>query len=278
MIPKQELLQMATESHLSAQVIEKDYLLGWLLAGIGQHEVLGKSWVFKGGTCLKKCYFETYRFSEDLDFTLQNNAHLDIEFLKSTFSEIADWIYDMTGMELPAEKMVFDCYKDGTCQGRIYYRGPIAPTSSRQMPKIKLDLTVAEVLVDLPVLNLVKHPYSDHPTQKMQVYCYSYVEVFAEKTRALAERTRPRDLYDVINFYRRPESNGLAIQVMHVLERKCSFKGIKVPQYHDLLEHKNTCLAGWNIQLAHQVRDLPPFESFWEELSNFFNWLEGRKS
>jgi predicted nucleotidyltransferase component of viral defense system len=274
-IPKQELLQMATENHLSAQVIEKDYLLGWLLAGIGQHEVLGKSWVFKGGTCLKKCYFETYRFSEDLDFTLQNNAHLDIEFLKSTFSEIADWIYDMTGMELPTEKMVFDCYKDGTCQGRIYYRGPIAPTSSRQMPKIKLDLTVAEILVDSPVLNFVKHPYSDLPTEGMQVYCYAYVEVFAEKIRALVERTRPRDLYDVINFYRRPESNGLAIQVMRVLEKKCSFKGIKVPQYHDLLGHKDTCLAGWNIQLAHQVRALPSFESFWDELPDFFNWLEG---
>ncbi|HEY0410225.1 MAG TPA: nucleotidyl transferase AbiEii/AbiGii toxin family protein [Candidatus Dormibacteraeota bacterium] len=24
----------------------------------------------KGGTCLRKCYYETYRFSEDLDFTL----------------------------------------------------------------------------------------------------------------------------------------------------------------------------------------------------------------
>ncbi len=229
MIPKQELLQMATESHLSAQVIEKDYLLGWLLAGIGQHEVLGKSWVFKGGTCLKKCYFETYRFSEDLDFTLQQKAHLDIEFLKNTFSEIADWIYEMTGIEFPVEKMRFDSYKDGTCQGRIYYRGPIAPTSSRQMPKIKLDLTAAEIVVEPPVLNFVKHPYSDRPAEGMQVQCYSYVEVFAEKTRALAERTRPRDLYDVINFYRRPESKGLSTQVKRVLEKKCSFKGIKVP-------------------------------------------------
>jgi hypothetical protein len=26
--------------------------------------------VFKGGTCLKKCYLETFRFSEDLDFTV----------------------------------------------------------------------------------------------------------------------------------------------------------------------------------------------------------------
>lgn len=36
---------------------------------VNAHGELGESWVFKGGTCLKKCYFETYRFSEDLDFT-----------------------------------------------------------------------------------------------------------------------------------------------------------------------------------------------------------------
>jgi Nucleotidyl transferase AbiEii toxin, Type IV TA system len=52
------------------EVIEKDYVLGWLLWGIGSDPVLGQSWVFKGGTCLKKCYIETYRFSEDLDFTV----------------------------------------------------------------------------------------------------------------------------------------------------------------------------------------------------------------
>ena len=90
----------------------------------------------------------------------------------------------------------------------------------------------------------------------------------------MAERTRPRDLYDVIHFYRRPESNGLAMEVKRILEKKCAFKGIAVPQYHDLLEHKNTCLAGWTIQLAHQVQALPPFESFWDELPDFFNWLE----
>jgi predicted nucleotidyltransferase component of viral defense system len=52
-------------------VVEKDYVLGWILAGMYGHEELAESWVFKGGTCLKKCYFETYRFSEDLDFTLR---------------------------------------------------------------------------------------------------------------------------------------------------------------------------------------------------------------
>jgi predicted nucleotidyltransferase component of viral defense system len=55
---------------LREDVVEKDYVLGWVLWGIGTDEVLSRTWVFKGGTCLKKCYLETYRFPEDLDFTI----------------------------------------------------------------------------------------------------------------------------------------------------------------------------------------------------------------
>ena len=273
MIPKQEILQRATETNLSAQVIEKDYLLGWLLAGINQHPAVNTSWVFKGGTCLKKCYFENYRFSEDLDFTVRDKKGLDIELLKHVFSEIAEWIYEMTGMELPSEKISFEPHKEGSCQARIYYRGPIAPTSPRQMPKIKLDLTTSEIIVTSPVLNFIKHSYSDCPQKGIQTLCYSYVEVFAEKTRALAERARPRDLYDVINLFHRPESKELATKVKAVLEHKCLFKEIKMPEYSDLIKFKEICLAGWNIQLAHQLQALPSFESFWNELPAFFDWL-----
>ena len=70
MIDRQELFELAREFSLRPDIVEKDYALGWLLAGIGQHPDTSATWIFKGGTCLKKCYFETYRFSEDLDFTL----------------------------------------------------------------------------------------------------------------------------------------------------------------------------------------------------------------
>lgn len=75
MIDRAELLQLAENLGLQPQVVEKDYVLGWLLAGIRANAQLGNHWVFKGGTCLKKFYFETYRFSEDLDFTVTNEAH-----------------------------------------------------------------------------------------------------------------------------------------------------------------------------------------------------------
>ena len=58
MISKQEIMALAAELQLQPHVVEKDYALGWFLAGIAAHPVIGPRWVFKGGTCLKKCYFE----------------------------------------------------------------------------------------------------------------------------------------------------------------------------------------------------------------------------
>ena len=51
------------------EVLERDYILSWILAGISHVEALRETLAFKGGTALKKCYFGAYRFSEDLDFS-----------------------------------------------------------------------------------------------------------------------------------------------------------------------------------------------------------------
>ena len=55
-------------------VLERDYLLSWILAGIGEVDLLRDTLVFKGGTALKKCWFGDYRFSEDLDFSGTKNV------------------------------------------------------------------------------------------------------------------------------------------------------------------------------------------------------------
>jgi Nucleotidyl transferase AbiEii toxin, Type IV TA system len=130
MIDRTEILRLASELGLQARVVEKDYVLGWVLAGIARDEELSRAWLFKGGTCLKKCFFETYRFSEDLDFTVVEPAQLDRDFLISRFKALGVWLYDMTGIELPAELLRFDVYdlKTGgrAGEGRLAYRGPIA--------------------------------------------------------------------------------------------------------------------------------------------------------
>lgn len=70
MIARAALQARAREWGLTEEIVEKDYVLGWLLWGVGSHPALADHWIFKGGTCLKKCFVETYRFSEDLDFTV----------------------------------------------------------------------------------------------------------------------------------------------------------------------------------------------------------------
>jgi predicted nucleotidyltransferase component of viral defense system len=50
MIEQRELEQLRGEWSLESGVIEKDYVLGWLLAGIAQHETLSQTWIFKGGS------------------------------------------------------------------------------------------------------------------------------------------------------------------------------------------------------------------------------------
>ena len=163
MIDKEEILERARILSLEPSVVEKDYVLGWLLHAIGHHPELSEQWVFKGGTCLKKIHFETYRFSEDLDFTLRDASHLDPSFLGRVFQEIAEALYEEVGLELPIERLRFDERTNPrghpAVEGRIYYRGPLGLPASA-MPRIKLDLTADERLVEPPGPETIVCKYS----------------------------------------------------------------------------------------------------------------------
>jgi predicted nucleotidyltransferase component of viral defense system len=81
MIDKFEILQVARKLRLQNSTIEKDYVLGWILMSIQNNPKIKNSWIFKGGTCLKKCFFDEYRFSEDLDFTLIDSFQMNESFI-----------------------------------------------------------------------------------------------------------------------------------------------------------------------------------------------------
>ena len=55
MITNREIADAANEWQIRHDVVEKDYVLGWLLAGIAAHPAT-EPWAFKGGTCLRKCW------------------------------------------------------------------------------------------------------------------------------------------------------------------------------------------------------------------------------
>ena len=69
MILQKEIATISEQLGVSKSVIDKDWMLGHFIAAIFNEPELKETLIFKGGTCLKKCWFEEYRFSEDLDFT-----------------------------------------------------------------------------------------------------------------------------------------------------------------------------------------------------------------
>jgi len=277
-ILQRELAALRAEWALDQGVIEKDYVLGWLLAGIASHDALANSWVFKGGTCLRKCYYETYRFSEDLDFTVINGGPEEPADLIAIFGEISTWVRDESGLELVVDESSFRRRRNRrgkpTTLGKLGYKGPNASPS---MPKVKLDITSDELLTSRPVMRPISHPYSDALT-RAQVLCYSATDLFGEKLRALAERCRPRDLYDVVHMHRHPDLLGQAAAVREVLARKADFVGTPVPTAESIRSSpfREEIESEWENMLGHQLpKPLVPFDTFWSALDDVFGWLSG---
>lgn len=276
MIPLRQVLDLRAEWLLRADVIEKDYVLGWLLAAIASIDELATTWIFKGGTCLRKCYYETYRFSEDLDFTVINGGPEAPEDLLPLFTQVSAWLYEQTGIELQVTERSFARRRNTraklTTLGRIAFRGPTAPPT---LPKVKLDITSDEALVGEPVNRQILHPYSDGPLPSEGVLCYSIVELLSEKLRALTQRCRPRDLYDVVNVYRHPDLISRAPAVLASLDQKCAYVGIAVPDAALIRSSpfRAEIEQEWANMLAHQLPHLPAFKDFWDGLDELFGWL-----
>lgn len=192
-------------------------------------------------------------------------------------ADIGAWIYEQTGIEFPENLQEFEIFENprGTmsCQGKLSYRGPIAPRSGG-LPRIKLDLTPDEILVLPPAERVIYHDYSDAPEEGVPALCYAYEEAFAEKTRALGERTRPRDLYDVINLYRNTDARPQSAVLNDVLQQKCAHHKVPVPTLAELETYRGDLEGSWQSMLGHQLQALPPVESYWEMLPEFFDWLE----
>lgn len=275
MIGRAEMLEFAAQLSLRPDIVEKDYVLGWMLAAIGQHPEASQTWVFKGGTCLKKVHFETYRFSEDLDFTLLDGHQVEQGVLLRILREIATRVYDLSGVRIPPDQIRVEVFLNPrgrqSAEARLYYLGPIARTGST--PAIRFDLTADEIMVLPPERRRIVHPYSDDPEDGITVLCYPFAEVFAEKIRALGERCRPRDLYDVVHLFRRPEAHPQVRAVRKILEAKCNHKSIAVPGLATVTPHRAEVEAEWKNMLAAQLPQLPDVDAYWSVLPKIFEWL-----
>lgn len=267
MIKPGEIQKKATQVGVRDQQIEKDYVLSWILWGIANHEKLSKILVFKGGTVLKKVYFEDYRFSEDLDFTLLDND-ITNEQIFNWFKEIFEEIKDEANV--PLEIINDNEHEDGGINFYIGYVGPLGGFGNNK--KVKVDISKSEKLEFGPIVKKVFIEYSD--LDDYELVCYSLEELLVEKLRCIMQRTQPRDYYDIWYLVEVEEMN--VEYFTSEFRNKCLGKELKPEDFQNKLEQKlPQYKARWKKSMSDQIKDLPDFEQVEREVSRKIkNWMK----
>lgn len=254
--------------------------LGWVLFAIANHAEFGR-WLFKGGTCLKKCFFDTYRFSEDLDFTVPADALYDAGSIRAGPLAIADWVRDQAGIEFPEEHLQIEESINKRGQKTYYVRmtfvGPLQLARAERQ-RIRFDLTRDELVADAPELREVFHGYSDTPEPLPRIRCYTLAEILAEKIRALFERSgRARDVYDVVNVGRNLRTELSPDVIRELASKKFAFKALDPPTPDRILARvdSDVLASDWINALRHQLPVLPPVAAFLAGLREVLEWVMG---
>ena len=269
MITSGEINKIAHANNVGANQIEKDYVISWVLYGISESEGLSDILAFKGGTVLKKAYFEDYRFSEDLDFTLLNEQKSNEEILEA-FESSLELASNETGLTLQINhEKDKEHQASGSLKFKIEY---VAPLKGKLGNKdLKVDVTRGEILeFDLEHRRMFA-TYSDFE-KEFKLQCYSLSEVLIEKMAAIMGRTIPRDVYDLWYLL---EVDGMDItEHQFQFMNKASNKGHDPALFNAKLDGKiNTYKRDWDRSLKEQIRDLPDFKEVIRELHKHFRKL-----
>jgi len=258
MIKPGEIQQKARTVGVRDQQIEKDYILSWILKGIAQHQQLSKVTVFKGGTVLKKVYFEDYRFSEDLDFTLINNEISNeqiFEWFKETFTYIKE------EANIPLEIIDNNEHEDGGINFYISFIGPLGGQGNNK--RAKIDISRSEQLVFEPLMKDVFIGYSD--LEDHQLLCYTLEEILVEKMRSVMQRMQARDFYDIWYLL---EQHGMDLDFyLNEFEAKCKSKELNHTDFPKKLAERLPQYKGrWQSSMNEQIKDLPNFDQVEREV------------
>jgi predicted nucleotidyltransferase component of viral defense system len=236
MISANEVKEFSIQFGVPLPNVEKDYVMGWLLWGIYNDTMLSQNLVLKGGNCLRKLYFPDTRFSDDLDFTAyrlntEQEFHKHLDSICQRVEQVSGIVFDISQTRVEQKQTPDkDC---NALDGRLYFRG-FAGDDSVTM-RIKFDVSEYERIVLPTQRHLITHNYSDQAACSAEVLAYSLEEILAEKLRSWIQRTRSRDLFDVVKIV---QSEMVPISKRNILTafiQKTIFKDIPLASRDEML-------------------------------------------
>lgn len=278
-IRQKEIQDIAEGLGVPANTVDKDYVIGHFLNELFSRDWAQQHFLFKGGTCLKKCYFSNYRFSEDIDITVTDANYKPIAV---NFQNICDAVFQKTEIAFNILKFE-DVFSNDKLMGwdvKICFWGanhrknepPVFGNTCHSF--LEIELRIHETIVLEKARRSLFHPYTDHEAVTNNIPCYSIHEILAEKMRSLLQRNRgeARDYFDL--WYIKKNIADIDWTVTkEAFNKKCAFKNINFTHVDDFFQpgRVRQAYVSWDKRLAHQLpkRIGVEKETVFEELRTF---------
>lgn len=163
--------------------VEQDLILSRLMIEIATRAPLAEEFVMRGGTCLHKLHLpEPYRYSEDLDYVRRTKTGIGV-YLDALRELAADVELEVHSVE---QKLTF-----------VHVILDAEPTTAPGRIRIKIETNIAETEFFEESIAISHAVESRWWQGEARVPTFALTEMMATKLRALYQRSKGRDLFDL---------------------------------------------------------------------------------
>jgi predicted nucleotidyltransferase component of viral defense system len=181
--------------------VQRDYLYGWLLAGLyGDSPLTPGQLVLKGGNAFRKGYFASTRFSGDLDFAAP--AGLNPGQLLDALNSVCRMVQARTGVEFDLDRNAHTGQRGIDSARTVHkftlYFKDFYGMASKMIIALRMDVTeFGRLYLPIQQRTLI-HPYSDQADCAAMLEVVSLEEAMADKLKCLLQRHMSNDLFDLV--------------------------------------------------------------------------------
>ncbi|MBA2654378.1 MAG: nucleotidyl transferase AbiEii/AbiGii toxin family protein [Gammaproteobacteria bacterium] len=163
--------------------VEQDLILSRILVEIFSDPFLNKELAFRGGTALHKLFFSPpARYSEDIDLVRTSKGPIT-DIVDALRERLEPWLgKPKTVRTIRSFKMMF------------YFNPENLPTSRL---RIKIEINIQENFAVLDRLSKIFSVQSDWFLGSTKINTFQFDELIATKLRALYQRSKGRDVFDL---------------------------------------------------------------------------------
>ncbi|MEM7174254.1 MAG: nucleotidyl transferase AbiEii/AbiGii toxin family protein [Bacteroidota bacterium] len=196
--------------------VEQDILLDRALVSMYQNEHIQNTLVFRGGTALNKLFIDpAARFSEDLDFVQLKPAPIGITL--DAIRKCMEWFLKDSAQIRPRINI-------GRGGVKILYT--FTNIDGTEAGKLKIEINTKEHFHVAPLKRMDFATSSEYFKGRATIVAYSIDELMGTKLRALYQRRKGRDLFDIWYVL----SNNLVDmeRVIHIFHKYNEYNGINI--------------------------------------------------